>query len=69
MSMNATYGDMAPATTSALSASLIASRYMVMRSQANMPTMIPTRTSMARRRSAIHAPTVYRPMNIAMLPT
>ncbi len=49
---------MAPATTSALSASLIASRYMVMRSHTNMPTMIATRTTRAFRRSFIQAPTV-----------
>ncbi len=66
--MNATCGEKANAATSASSAPSIAARYMLMTSQMNMPTMMATRTSNARRRSFIHAPTVYSATNIAMFP-
>lgn len=67
--MYAANGENRPARESPPSPSSVAAWKVVTSSQMNMPTITMSRTAVARRRSATHAPTVYIAMNTATFPT
>ena len=67
--MYAANGENRPARESPPSPSSVAAWKVVTSSHTNMPAITIHRTTVARRRSATHAPTVYIAMNTATLPT